>query len=187
MNRRGIQLFFILLNFGFSPLLQGDLSVGQTYTLKFSGLNGESLSTADGHVSIVVVVTRPTWTKAQQLGDRVPDACVGDSVHRLITVVKFGQHSSPVRSVLTAGAKHRLSGEAKRIQPRYDARKLTRNPRDDIFAVADFDGVIAGKLGVEPEADFRAFIFGKNGQLLARWKDVPTAEELAAVLKPARE
>ena len=186
MNRRAIQLFFILLILGFPTFLFGDLNVGQTYTLKFTGLNGESLSTADGHVTIVVVVTRPSWTKAQLVGDRVPDACVGDSVHRLVTIVKFGNHSSPVRSVLTAGAKHRLNLEAKRIQPRYDAKKLTRSPRADIFAVADFDGVIAGQLGVQSEADFRALIFGRNGELLAQWKDLPTADEIAAALKPSR-
>jgi hypothetical protein len=30
---------------------------------------------------------------------------------------------------------------------------------------------------------FRIFVFGRNGELLQRWDDVPTAEQLAEALK----
>lgn len=183
MNRRAIQLFFLLLIFYSAVLHAGELSTGQTYNIKFNGLNGEALSTSDGHITIVVVVKRTTWLKAQTLGDRVPDEYIGDAVHRMITIVKFGKHSAPVRRVLTAGAKRRLNLEAKRAQPRYTARKLARNPREDIFAVVDFESAIASQFGVQPDADFHAFLFGRNGELQARWNDVPTSEELAAALK----
>ena len=182
MKRSAIQFFFcVAISSTPAPLL-ADLSIGRVYAIEFTDLNGNALSTGDDHISIVIVVTRATWTKAQAIGDRVPDIYVGDSTHRLITIVKFGKHTGPVRALLAAGARRRLNAEARRVQPRYAARKITRDPRHDIFAVADFEGTIAARLGVHNDT-FRIFVFGRNGELLAEWNDVPRAEELAAVLK----
>ncbi len=163
--------------------LKADLSIGQTYPLKFADVEGNTLLTADGHVTIVVLITPSNLSKPQVVGDRVPDRCLGNPIYRMITVVRFAKHSRPVRALLAAGARHRLNVEAKRVQPRYDARKIARNPRSDIFAVADFDGSAVAQLGIEAGTVFRLFVFGRAGELMAQWNDVPSTEELAAVLK----
>ena len=184
MRLRSLQFFFFIAVL-LLPIYPGtaDLTVGKIYSLKFADINGNSLSSADGHISIVIVVTRATWPKAQLVGDRVPDIYLGDSTRRCITVVKFGQHSAPVRALLTAGARRRLNAEAKRVRPRYEARKISRDPRRDIFAVVDFDGTILSQLGIQADTTFRVFVFGRKGELLRQWNDAPSAEELAAVLK----
>jgi hypothetical protein len=50
--------------------------------------------------------------------------------------------------------------------------------------VADFDGTASSQLGGQPEAtEFHVFVFGRNGELLQQWNEVPSAEDLAAALK----
>jgi hypothetical protein len=80
--------------------------------------------------------------------------------------------------------RRRLDSEARRLQTRYDQLKIVRNARQDVSAVADFDGTITTQLGAQPtSALFHVFVFGRNGELLKQWNDVPTAEDLAAALK----
>lgn len=172
----------MLLLASISPLT-ADLSIGRVYPLKFTDVNGNTLLTSDGHVTIVVITTPSNVSKAQMVGDHAPDYCLGNPNYRMITVVKFGRHSRPVRSILTAGVRRRLNAEAKRVQPRYDAKKITRDPRREIFAVADFDGTIMSQLDVPKSVNFRAFVFGGRGELVGQWNDVPSAENLGAALK----
>ena len=103
----------------------------------------------------------------------------------MITVVAFEKkHSKPVRMIISAVMRRQLDGEARRLQSRYDQLKITRSARQDVFAVADFDGAITAQLGSKPEANlFHVFVFGKNRELLKQWNDVPSAEDLAAALK----
>jgi hypothetical protein len=103
----------------------------------------------------------------------------------MITVLAFeGQHSKPVRMILTSLMRRRIDSEARRLQSRYDQLKIARNARNDVFAVADFDGTITSQLGPQPtSALFHVFVFGRNGELLKQWNDVPTAEDLAATLR----
>src|ERR1043166_3864248 len=172
MRMRGRQFFFFA-SVCFLPVGAGvaDLDVGKTYSVQFVDINGHNLSVADGHVDIVTIVTRETWPKAESVGDRLPDQYLGDLTHRFITVVNFGKHNAAVRAILTAGARWRLAGAAKRVQPRYAARNLTRDPQEDIFAVADFDGTILSRLGVPVDVTFRVFVFGRTGQLLGQWNE----------------
>ena len=165
--------------------LHATLSVGQIYTLNFVDVDGHSLSTADGHVSIVVLTTTAESEKARAVGDRVPDYCLGNPSYRMITVLNFTRkHTRIGRKIATMLMRHRLDEEAKRLQTRYDAKKITHNPRGDVFAVADFDGAVSSQLGEQPEAtEFHVFVFGKNGALLKQWDDVPAADDLATVLK----
>ena len=182
--RRALQFFFsATIVFASIQPLTADLSVGQIYPLKFIDVSGTTLLIADGHVTIVVLTTPSNLSKPRLVGDRVPDSFLGNPIYRMITVVRFGQHSRPVRALLAAGARRHLNVEAKRVQPRYDATKIARNPRSAIFAVADFDGSAISQLNVEPGGGFRVFIFGRSGKLLAKWNDAPSTEELIRVLK----
>jgi hypothetical protein len=160
-------------------------TAGENYRINLVDVDGNTLSTADGRITTVVLVNQSNIDKARAVGDCTPDFCLGNSSYRMITVLAFEKkHSKPVRMILSSLMRRRLDSEARRLQSRYDQLKIARNARQDVSAVADFDGTISTQLGAQPAADlFRVFVFGRNGELLKQWNDVPTAEELAAVLK----
>jgi hypothetical protein len=168
-----------------AAFLRGTLSTGRTYSISFVDTEGNKLSTADGHVTIVVLTTTSEREKARTVGDHVPDYCLGNPDYRMITVIHFTRiHMTIGRRVATAFIQHRVREEAKRLQARYDAQKISRDANRDIFVVTDFDGTVASQLG-EPAGgnDFYVFVFGRTGELRAQWHDVPSAEQLAAVVK----
>jgi hypothetical protein len=103
----------------------------------------------------------------------------------MITVLNFTKKDILLgRAIATTFVRRRLNEEAKRLQLRYDDKKIARNARGDVFAVADFDGTVSSQLGGQPEAtEFRVFVFGKDGELRKQWNNVPAADDLAAVLK----
>jgi hypothetical protein len=184
---RALQFFFFTkaVSLLFVAPLHATLSVGQIYALKFVDVDGHTLSTADGHVSVVVLATTVDSEKARAVGDRVPEYCLGNPSYRMITVLNFTKkHILLGRKIATLLVRRRLNEEAKRLQPRYDAKKITHNARGDVFAVADFDGTVSSQLGGQPGAtDFHVFVFGRDGELLKQWDNVPAADDLAAVLK----
>ena len=161
------------------------LSVGNTYSISFVDIDGNKLSTADGHVIIVVLTTAADREEARIVGDRVPDFCLGNPAYRMITVVHFtGRHMAIGRRLATAFIRHRVTEAAKRLQARYDEHKISRDAKSDIFVVTDFDGTLASEFGQSAGAtDFCVFVFGKTGELSAQWHNVPSADELAAALK----
>jgi hypothetical protein len=164
--------------------LRAELSSGATYSLSFVDINGNKLSTADGHVTVLVLATKNDWEKAHVVGDRIPDSCLGNPNYRMITIVRFTRkHGVIVRNVATAFIRHRMEEAAKRLQTRYDAQKIQHDARSDIFVVTDFDGSASAQLEEPAEAaEFRVLVFARDGKLLARWSDVPSAEQLAEVL-----
>jgi len=165
--------------------LSGSLSNGQRYRVNFVDVDGNALSTADGHVTVLVVTTPVDSEKARAVGDRAPDYCLGNPNYRMVTVLNLTKkHTRIGRGIATILVRHRLDEEAKRLQARYDAKKIARDARGDIFTVTDFDGTVSSQLsGQSPAANFRVFVFARNGELLQQWDDVPTAAELTAVLK----
>ena len=161
------------------------VKLGESYRINFADIDGDALSTGDGHITTIVLISKSNIDKARAVGDRTPDFCLGNPTYRMITVLAFeGKHSKPVRMILTSLMRRRIDSEARRLQSRYDQLKIARNARNDIFAVADFDGTITTQLGAQPtRAPFHVFVFGRNGELLKQWTDVPTAEDLAGALK----
>ncbi|HST30430.1 MAG TPA: hypothetical protein VLK27_06275 [Chthoniobacterales bacterium] len=174
-----------LLSFVLSASVLADLSVGQSYRLNLVDVDGNALSTADGHITTVVLTTQADIDKARVAGDRTPDFCLGNPMYRMVTALVFEKkHSKPTSMILTSLIRHRLDSEGHRLQNRYNKLHISRNARSDVSAVADFDGEIARQLGSEPGAGlFHIFVFGKNGELIKQWNDVPTAEDLSAALK----
>jgi hypothetical protein len=187
VSLRARQFFFFTtaMSFFFAVPLHGTLSNGQRYALSFVDLDGHTLSIADGHISVVVLATTADSDKARAVGDRVPDYCLGNPSYRMITILHFTNKRTGIgRKIATMLVRHRLNEEAKRLQARYDAKKIASSARNDIFAVADFDGTASSRLGGQPEAaDFHVFVFGRNGELLQQWNEVPSAEDLAAAVK----
>jgi hypothetical protein len=182
------QCFFLITFAAVATLPAIQLHEGNNYPLTFPDVDRHQLSTADGHVTIITVLTRKDEDKAQAVGDRVPRIYYGDPKFRLITLVNFQQSIfPPFRGMVSAIIRYRLDAEAKELQKTYSERHLTRNPRDDIFVVADYDGKAVSQLGISPtSSDFAVFIFDRHGRLLRRWNDVPSAEALAQTLLQAR-
>jgi hypothetical protein len=187
VSLRALQFFFLAQNVSlFLALpLHATLSAGQIYSFNFTDVDGHTLSTSDGHVTIVVLTTPADSEKAHTVGDRVPDFCLGNPSYRMITILRFtNNHTGIGRKIATMFVRHRLNEEAKRLQARYDAKKIARDARGDIFTVTDFDGTVSSQLsGQSPAVDFHVFVFGRNGELLQQWNEVPSAADLAAVVK----
>jgi hypothetical protein len=190
VNVRALQFFFFAALAGFlsCPLLRGALSNGATYPISFIDIDGNKLSTADGHVTVLVLATIADREKVRVVGDSVPDSCLGNPNYRMITIIRFtSKHTVIGRKIATTLVKYRINEAAKRLQSRYDANKISRDARRDIFIVTDFEGTASSQLGDSPQAaSFRVLVFARDGKLLAQWTDVPSAKQLADVLKSFR-
>jgi hypothetical protein len=130
VNVRALQIFLPLATAFFLPptLIRGELSTGSTHSITFVDLDGKKLSTADGHVTIVVLTTSADREQARTVGDHVPDSCLGNPAYRMITVVHFTRrHMAIGRRMATSFIRHRVREEAKRLQARYDAQKISRD------------------------------------------------------------
>ncbi len=185
---RLLQYLFLAAILSGPAVRASELHPGNVYPLTFTDVDRHQLSTADGHATIITVLTRKDEKKAQQVGDRVPDFCLGNPKFRLITMVNFqGSILSLFQGMINAIIRSRMDAAAKDLQKTYTARHLTRNPRSDIFVVADFDGKAVTQLGMEPSSsEFAVFVFDGRGRLVRRWNDVPSAEALTAAVNEAR-
>jgi hypothetical protein len=185
---RPLQYFFLAAILTASSARSNELRAGNVYSLTFTDVDRHQLSTSDGHVTIVTVLTRKDEQKAEQVGERVPHVYLGDPKYRLITLVNFQRGVFPMfQGMINAIIRNRMDAEAKDLQKIYTGKHLTRNPRADIFVVADFDGKAVSQLGLAPtSSDFAVFVFDGRGRLVRRWNDVPSAEVLAQALNEAR-
>jgi len=187
VTRRTLQFFFFVgtLILLFAAHLYGTLSIGTTYRLDFVDIDGNKHSTADGRVTVIALTTPADREKARTVGDRVPERCLANPDYRMITIIRFSRRHTVVgQRIAAAFIRHRVNEEAKRLQVRYDAQKIARDARKDVFVATDFDGSISSQLGAaEGSTDFDVFVFGRNGELIAQWHGVPSAEQLDAALK----
>lgn len=161
---------------------------GTTHPLVFSDVDGNNLSTSEGQVTILTVVTRADEEKARAVADLVPDRYIGDPRYHYITLVNFeGRIPRPLQGLTRAIIRGRLALEAKELRPQYEAKKLGRDPRSDIHVIADFDGSAAEKLGMAAKADgIAVFVFNGQGRVIARWREVPPGNSLPKALAVAR-
>ena len=166
----------------------GEMHTGNTYALTFTDVDRHQLSTSDGHVTIITVLTRKDEEKAEQVGERVPHVYMGDPKYRLITLVNFQRSIFPMlQGMINAIIRNRMDAEASDLQKIYTEKHLTRNPRSDIYVVADYDGKAVSQLGMTAtSSDFAVFVFDGKGRLVRHWTDVPAAEALSAALSEAR-
>jgi hypothetical protein len=182
---RAFQFFSFVAIALFLPAttLRASLSSGASYSLSFIDIDGNKLSTADGHVTILVLATTADWEKARTVGERVPDYCLGNPNYRMITIIRFTKrHTAIGRKIATMLARHRVNEEARRLQARYDEKQISHDARGDIFTVMDFDGTASSQLDGQA-ASFSVLVFARDGKLLAQWTDVPSAKQLATVVK----
>jgi hypothetical protein len=156
------------------------LQPGETHRLTFRDVDGNDLSTADGHVTIIVVVTRRSEEQARQISRLVPEHCIGDPKYRYITVVNFQKGMvGPLQGITRAVIRNRPRRRSEALQPKYSAKNIKRDPRRDVYVVADFDGAAVSRLGMAPESnDVAVFVFSGAGKLVQRWTGVPPEDAL---------
>lgn len=182
------QSLFILVALIAMPAHAVQLHEGNNYSLSFTDVDRRQHSTANGHVTVITVMTRKDEAKADAVGERVTHYTLGDPKFELINLVNFQQNViGPLRGMFSAMIRHRLDSEAVEIQKKYDKLQIKRKARDDVFVVADFDGKSVSQLGIDPvSSEFAVFVFDGHGRLVKRWNDAPAPEEVARVLKEAR-
>ena len=184
---RALQFFFFIgtLIVLSGARLNGALSIGETYSLWLVDIDGNKHSTAGGQVTVVVLATVTDREKAHTVADRVPEYCLGNPDYRMITIIRFARkHTVIGRRIATALIRHGVNEEARRLQARYDGKGIKRDARKDIFIVTDFDGSASSQLEeAEGATDFCVLVFGRNGKLIAQWRGVPSAEQLAGAVK----
>ncbi len=185
MNARSLQLFSLFVLFANGAIAQNStLERGRSYTFSLRDVDGNDLAIADGHVTVITVVTRRNEDDAHAVADHVPDRCLGNPKYRYITLVNFQRKlARPLHGLTRRIIRNRLDAEARALKPEYEAKHLTRDPRRDVFVVADFDGSAVAHLGVSPESDDVAvFVFDGRGKLINNWNSVPDADSIAQAI-----
>lgn len=189
MIARPLQLLFaaLLLVVLMSHAAAAEVSPGKVASLVFRDVDGNELSTSAGHVTIITVVTRQNENEAHAVAEQVPDRCIGDPKYRYVTLVNFQRKlAGPLQGLTRGIIRRRLDAEAKELKPKYVAKKLTRDPRKDVFVVADFDGAAVSKLGLAVKAnEVAVFVFNGEGKLIERWNGVPPENALAKAITAA--
>jgi len=184
MNRTVTQILFFI--FSTASLLAEPREGGRVARLEFEDVDRHRLSTSDGHVTLLVVIDRDTEALARTLGDRVPSQFIGKSALRMITVVRFESlKGRAFRYVANALIRKHRDAHIADMRAVYGAKQIARDPRDDIFVVADYDAAISNQLHLAQTTKFAAFLFGRDGRLFSRWNQVPSAEVLASAMTAA--
>lgn len=181
MTARSLQIISIVATLVVGRLASAAvLEPGRPYSFSLHDVDGNELSTADGHITILTVVTRQNEAQAHAVADLVPDRCLGDPKYRYITLVNFQRGvARPFQGLTRTIIRKRLDAEAKELQRDYTAKKLTRDPRRDIFVIADFDGTAVRQVGLTPEnSSVAVFVFDQRGKLINRWDGVPPGNSL---------
>jgi len=79
------------------------------YALNFTNIDGNRISTSEGHVTVVVLTITADIAKTHAVCDHVPDACLVNPTYRMITVINFQKkRSAPMRMFFTAVVRHRV-------------------------------------------------------------------------------
>lgn len=188
MIARSLQSFSVVLLLSSVAIAQPPaLQPGHTYSFSLRDVDGNDLATADGHITVITVVTRDNEEQAHAVADRVPERCLGNPKYRYVTLVNFQRKlAGPLQGLTRVIIRNRLDAAAKQLKPQYDAKKLTRDPRHDIFVVADFDGSAVSHLGLAPESSTVAvFVFDGRGKLINSWNGVPPGTALADAITTA--
>jgi hypothetical protein len=105
VTSRALQFFFVIGTLILLPAarLHGALSIGATYSLGFVDIDGNKHSTADGHVTVVVLTTTADREKTRTVGDRVPEHCLGNPAYRMITIIRFARRHTVVGRRIASG------------------------------------------------------------------------------------
>jgi hypothetical protein len=187
MIARPLQFFSVLLlvaTSGFATLQPGSVA-----RLAFRDVDGNTISTADGHVTVITVVTRQNENQAHSVADHVPDQYLGNQKFRYVTLVNFQRKlPGPLHSLTRVVIRQRLDGEAERLRPEYQQKNIGHDPRRDMFVIADFDGSAVTQLGLAPDSnEVAVFVFNGRGKLIQHWNGVPPGDALGKAISAAEQ
>ncbi len=188
MIAKSLQLFSVAFLCALLPsALAAELKTGSAAALTFEDVDGHQISTADGHVTIITVITRDNEPDAHAVADQVPDRYVGVPKFRYITLVNFqGKLPGFLQGVTRAVIRGRLDTEAKTLRPQFAAKHIARDPRHDLYVIADFDGKAVEKLGLTPaNSEVAVFVFNGKGKLVQHWRGVPPNNSLGKAIAAA--
>jgi hypothetical protein len=165
------------------------LQPGSVSHLTFRDVDNQTLSTADGHITIITVVTRQNEEQAHAIADQFPDRCVGDPHYRYVTLVNFQKKlAAPLHGLTRVVIRQRLDAEAEKLRAEYQQRKINHDPRKDMFVIADFDGSAVTQLGLAPDSnEIAVFVFNGHGKLVQHWTGVPPNESLPKAISVAEQ
>src|SRR5207253_11405877 len=109
------------------PSIFAELTVGESYRINLPDVDGNTFSTADGHITTVALISESNIDKARAVGDRTPDFCLANPTYRMITAFAFEKkHSKPTRLILTSLIRRRVNSEARQLQTPSDGRRITQ-------------------------------------------------------------
>jgi hypothetical protein len=166
MIARSLQFIF-LFSIALALCAAAPLQPGSINHLSFHDVDGNTLSTADGHVTIITVVTRQNEQQAHAVADQVPDFCLGNQKYRYVTLV----------------IRQRLDSEAAKLRREYQQKQIGHDPRKDMFVIADFDGSAVSQLGLAVDSnDVHVFVFNGRGKLVQHWTGVPPNDSLGKAI-----
>ena len=179
-----LRFVFIYLGFLLTATATSVPVTGKHCSFKFVDVDGRTLTSSDGVVTVLVLTNKKDADKARLVGDRIPARCLGGTTSRMVTVVHFQQtQNSALRFFFTSMMRRRLDSEAGQLRSRYAAKGLHRDARKDVYGVADFDRKTDSQLGLPADSSqFRVLIISANGILTREWTDVPSADDLSNAL-----
>jgi hypothetical protein len=163
-----------------------DLQPGAFCRSVLTDVDQRQVSVTDGRVSLVTIVTRANEHDARVVGNRVPQQDYADPNLRFVTILNLGPHPT-LHGIFSVFIRRRLELEVQRLQPIYRAKGSSRDPRQDLFIVTDFDGSAVSQFGTSPDAKKTSvFVLAGDGRVVAHWNGLPPSEDLAAALEGAR-
>ena len=183
MIARSLQFIF-LFSIALALCAAAPLQPGSINHLSFHDVDGNTLSTADGHVTIITVVTRQNEQQAHAVADQVPDFCLGNQKYRYVTLVNFQRKlAGPLHALTRVVIRQRLDSEAAKLRREYQQKQIGHDPRKDMFVIADFDGSAVSQLGLAVDSnDVHVFVFNGRGKLVQHWTGVPPNDSLGKAI-----
>ena len=123
-----------------------------------------------GRVMVVIGNNIKTADEARACGKAL-DKFQGVKNFRCLVVVDLrGSMANWSKGYTQRRMQRDLDKEAERIRKFYKNKNNHTDPRDEIGAVADFDGRVCKRLNWEPkQKELRVVIFGKNGKIAKRF------------------
>ncbi len=185
MHRLSLPILCVgLLLLGHHDATANEWEVGSTHVLSFSDVDGKEISTADGRVTIITVVTRAHEENARAVADLVPDRYIGDQKYRYVTMVNFQDKlAGPFQGLTRAVIRNRLNAEAEKLKPQYREQKIGHDPRRRSLCDRGFRRQreqTSRPYGAQSRP--AVFVFDGAGRLLARWEGIPPGDALPNIL-----
>jgi hypothetical protein len=88
-----------------------------------------------------------------------------------------------VKPLVRSQVRDNLRSEAKRVRPFFKKNGNSNDPLNEITVFIDFDGAKCDPLGWEPNAEMKAAVFNKKGELESNWTPLENSKDLYQVVQ----